>query len=398
MSRSRKLWITARTSVLQASGDWRLPQIGELSGLYDPTVTQRATLTTTDIEVHIRAGIQLTGTVAWNSTPGDVFGFSTGTQFSASRFDNPYGIRALCVRYDLAARTPSQNTPEPAQQPPPSPRPVDASAFVGKWYSTTFKGFLEINRQKGGILTAKGNHLYGGLYGDYSDVHVTGNQLQFTNGVSTFLGYIDKGEFRVVYGPSDFEADFVRDEKIANAMRKENNREDPAEAAARRAQTIAAIMGVATDTMQTINDNAARNAEIRQQAEQQRAAQAAQQHEALNEEVSRTACAGAGGSAGPAAASVGPACQRSTRDGATVAGSGCRQPKGRRSNCTAKSPAASPFAAAEFGTANPGTAPEPAAARATTTGTTESASRANSASAFRPYHCRHPAPRSQRDR
>jgi hypothetical protein len=84
---------------LAGFGDWRPPERGELSGLYDESVTQRIPAPGFDnnyLIVHVKGGIQLTSDLAWSATPENVFNFTNGTWFLNVRGGSI--MRALCVR------------------------------------------------------------------------------------------------------------------------------------------------------------------------------------------------------------------------------------------------------------------------------------------------------------
>ncbi len=172
--------------------------------------------------------------------------------------------------------------------------------FTGTWYRAEYGGTLEISEQKG-VLTAKG----GRLYSHITNVRIEGDRLLFTakdlgQGYNV-SGHIDDGVLKIsqIYdsGESGPEHWFVRDEKLAKAMKKENDEarkasEDPAEAAARRAQNLALIAGVMGQVAQARTDIARTNAEAQQRIEQQKAEQARrqqqqdqQQQEALNQRL-----------------------------------------------------------------------------------------------------------------
>jgi hypothetical protein len=92
-------------------GDWRLPTIDELQGIYDPSVLVD--------HWHVKGGLQLSGNKHWSSSQGDASGeawfyyLSTGARFTL-RFGVNYSLRALCVRRSgqdsaASARTQSQD-------------------------------------------------------------------------------------------------------------------------------------------------------------------------------------------------------------------------------------------------------------------------------------------------
>ena|ERR1700694_4252073 len=75
--------------------NWRLPEISELAGIYDPAFDRR--------RQHVIGGIRITGVGYWSNTAGDDseqaldFVFVGGLRHSNFR-DNSEGLRALCVR------------------------------------------------------------------------------------------------------------------------------------------------------------------------------------------------------------------------------------------------------------------------------------------------------------
>jgi hypothetical protein len=78
---------------------WRLPEIGELAGLYDSSVTQRDRTTCP----HVKGGIQLTGCFGWSATAGNASGEAWFFLFwNGGRDSGPLDLiineRALCVR------------------------------------------------------------------------------------------------------------------------------------------------------------------------------------------------------------------------------------------------------------------------------------------------------------
>jgi len=82
--------------------DWRLPEIDELAGLYDPSITVNAVGELHGYQMHVRGNIELSG-LPWSSTAGKAageamaFGFIHGTQDSY-KYGDIAGSRALCVR------------------------------------------------------------------------------------------------------------------------------------------------------------------------------------------------------------------------------------------------------------------------------------------------------------
>ena len=102
------MWLQARNYCASLSANryagytgWRLPEIGELAGLYDSSATQRPP--GLGYDVHVKGGIQMTGSRAWSATAGNASGeaedfyFYSGGRFS-SPLDDPGSHRALCVR------------------------------------------------------------------------------------------------------------------------------------------------------------------------------------------------------------------------------------------------------------------------------------------------------------
>jgi hypothetical protein len=75
--------------------DWRVPEIDELAGLYDPAVPQRR---------HIRGGINLEICCAWSGTPGEnsgeawEFNFHLGRRKSLPVADRDYEYMVVCAR------------------------------------------------------------------------------------------------------------------------------------------------------------------------------------------------------------------------------------------------------------------------------------------------------------
>jgi hypothetical protein len=73
--------------------NWRLPEIGELEGIYDDSLNQRYKL---------KGDIRMSSYWAWSATRQEsgeawIFGFLTGPRFSNQLVDR-YDLRALCVR------------------------------------------------------------------------------------------------------------------------------------------------------------------------------------------------------------------------------------------------------------------------------------------------------------
>lgn len=81
--------------------DWKLPEIGKLSGLYDPSVSRSLSVDEDQVQYHIKGGIELTAWWHWSATKkgsGEAWGFhfSNGGRYSV-RLDN-VSLRALCMR------------------------------------------------------------------------------------------------------------------------------------------------------------------------------------------------------------------------------------------------------------------------------------------------------------
>lgn len=88
--------------------DWRLPEIGELAGIYDPSVTSRFSVKSYNLDVHVKGGIKVS--TAWSATPANpvasskraapqprvlAFGFDEGNVMAL--FESQ-GSGVLCVR------------------------------------------------------------------------------------------------------------------------------------------------------------------------------------------------------------------------------------------------------------------------------------------------------------
>jgi hypothetical protein len=87
---------------LAGYSDWRLAEIGELIGVYDPSSNVGGSNAANGQPYYIRGGIVLSNRVTWSAStsgPNDawMFNFHSGTAFAGPR-DIAYFKRALCVR------------------------------------------------------------------------------------------------------------------------------------------------------------------------------------------------------------------------------------------------------------------------------------------------------------
>jgi hypothetical protein len=93
---------------LQLSGhsDWRLPEMDELTGIYDGSKKVQGLFNNHRATYHVMGDLQLTGW-EWSNTQGNVSGeawmflfqwsFGSGDKLSTQIINN-HPIRALCVR------------------------------------------------------------------------------------------------------------------------------------------------------------------------------------------------------------------------------------------------------------------------------------------------------------
>jgi len=84
--------------------DWRLPEIGELEQIYDPSVVSGTwSFDSHRYDLHVKGSIRMTGCCGWSATSGKstgeawAFGFDGGLRVSVGTGDSD-SARVLCVR------------------------------------------------------------------------------------------------------------------------------------------------------------------------------------------------------------------------------------------------------------------------------------------------------------